>query len=301
LRKADGHFLKVFSGIYMLLAKRQFVALLLVFAASALQPGPVLPETFLRDIPESGADGGFAAQTISDFLDEKLEYDISFLWFKRAAAGSASFSREGDGYKAVLQAETKGFVGFVTGHRKHVYIAHMKFDPEGNKLRTYLFERYVTIRNREEKTLNWIDYRQRSLAWKDYKNGALAEERVESIPEGIEYEDILSAYYNFRLGLFGPAERGRKFQVNTIPEKGESLIGVSISSEEEAEQSRKLFGSGHDEALMHIKVRVPRSIFRSKRGEVDIWIDGRMRPVKGIVRDYIGFGDIRSALSGWDD
>ncbi|MBE9535902.1 MAG: DUF3108 domain-containing protein [Proteobacteria bacterium] len=289
----------------MALTRRRFIPLLIIFAASVLQAGYVLPETVPNVNPEpvknAGVGGDFAAQAISDFLDEKLEYEISFLWFKKAATGSASFSREGDGYKAVLQAETRGFVGFVTGHRKHIYVSHMKFDPEKKKLRSYLFERFVTIRKREEKTLNWVDYKQRSFAWKDYKKGDLVDEGVEPIPKGVEYEDILSAYYNFRLGVFGPAERGRKFQVNTIPEKGESVIGVNITSEEEAEQSRKLFGSGYDEDLMHIKVRVPRVIFRSKKGEVDVWVGGRMRPVKGIVRDYIGFGDIRCALSGWDD
>jgi len=289
----------------MAFTRRKFIVLLVIFAASVLQSSSVLPETVIKGVSnsEKSAETGrdFAAQSISDFLDERLEYDISFLWFKKAAVGSASFSREGDGYKAVLQAETKGFVGFVTGHRKHVYISHMKFDPEKKKLRTHLFERFVTIRKSEEKTLNWIDYKQRSLAWKDYKEGQLVVERVDSIPEGLEYEDILSAYYNFRLGVFGPAEEGRKFQVNTIPEKGESVIGVNISSEEAAEESRRLFGRGYNETFRHIKVRVPKSIFRSKRGEVDVWIDGRMRPVKGIVKDYVGFGDIRSALSGWDD
>lgn len=289
----------------MIFTRRQLIALIVVFAASMLQPGPALPETVIRAMTEvektSEEDGDFAVQAISDFLGEKLEYDISFLWFKKAAVGSATFSREGDGYKAILQAETKGFVGFVTGHRKHVYISHMKFDPEKKKLRTQLFERFVTIRKSEEKTLNWIDYKKRSLECKDYKKGELIVERVDPIPEGVEYEDILSAYYNFRLGVFGPAEEGRKFQVNTIPEKGESVIGVNISSEEESAQSRKLFGSAYNEALMHIKVRVPKSIFRSKRGEVDVWVNGRIRPVKGIVKDYIGFGDIRSTISGWDD
>jgi hypothetical protein len=189
----------------------------------------------------------------------------------------------------------------VTGYRKHVYISHMKYVPEKKKLRAYFFERFVIIRKREEKTLTWLDYGERSMTEKDYKNGEMQKERVDPIPDGIEYEDILSAYYNFRLGVFGPAERGRKFQVNTIPEKGESVIDINITSEEEAEQSRKLFGHGHNDALRHIKVRVPKVIFRSKKGEVDIWVDGRIRPVKGIVKDYIGFGDIRSTLSGWDD
>lgn len=289
----------------MSFTKRKFIVLLVVFVSSLLGPGYALSESFLKTLPGPGKpverDAAFAAQTISDFLGEKLEYDISFLWFKKAATGSASFSREGDGYKAILQAETKGFVGFVTGYRKHLYISHMKYDPEKKKLRTHLFERFVTIRKREEKTLNWLNYVEGARKEKDYKNGEMKREEVFLIPEGIEYEDILSAYYNFRVGFFGPAERGRKFQVNTIPEKGETVININITSKEEAEQNRKLFGNGYDDALMHIKVRVPKVIFRSKKGEVDIWVDDRIRPVKGIVRDYIGFGDIRSTLLGWDD
>jgi hypothetical protein len=166
-------------------------------------------------------------------------------------------------------------------------------------LRTSLFERFVIIGKQEEKTMTRLDYGSMSVSWQDYKNGKLAEETSEPVPEGTEYEDILSAFYNFRLGVYGPASTGRSFQVKTIPEKGQSVIDVNIPGEEEAEDMKRLFGLHYDERLIYVKVRVPKEIFKSKNGEVYIWVDDRIAPVKGIVKDYVGFGDVRSSLQGW--
>jgi len=112
----------------------------------------------------------------------------------------------------------------------------------------------------------------------------------------VEYEDILSAFYNFRIGAYGPIKRGRAFKVRTIPEKGKSTIDVDIPDREGAAKSKWLFGRHFDEDLLLVKVRVPKEIFRSKTGEVSILIDDRIVPLQGIVQDYIGFGDVKGIL-----
>lgn len=236
--------------------------------------------------------------SIDYFLTEKVEYDISFLWFKKAAFGMLTFEREGDGYKTVLQVETKGFVGFFTAYRKHTYISHISYLPERGKFRARRFERYVTIKEKQEKTITDLNYETRTMSWKDYKNGILKEDKSEPMPGEYDYEDVLSAFYNFRMGVFGPIKRGREFSVNTIPEKGMSTIEVKIGSLAESYRSKRLFGDGFRKEMFHIKVTVPKEVFRSKHGEVDIWVDEQIIPIRGVVKDYIGFGDIRGTLKG---
>ncbi len=238
----------------------------------------------------------FPFKTIDYFLNEKAEYDMSFLWFKKAAVGSFRFLREGSGYKAILEAETKGFVGFFTSYRKHVYVTHLTFLPESGKFRSNLFERYVVIKTKEERTNTKLDYEKRVMSWVKSKNGKVFEEKSKPIPEEMVYEDILSAFINFRMGAYGPIKRERKFKVHNIPTKGQSIIDVNITSREEADGDKKLFGKGYDENLLYMKIKVPREIFKSKTGEVSLWIDDRLIPLKGVVKDYIGFGDIQASL-----
>lgn len=235
-------------------------------------------------------------KNIDYFLNEKVSYDIHFLWFTRAAAGSLHFSREGEGFKAILEAETKGFIGFLTFYRKHTYISHMSYLPERNKMRADFFERYVTIGGKAEKTFTWTDYDRRVLIRKDYKREKLVENAEEPIPEGVEYEDILSAFYNVRLGYYGPVRRGRQFIIRSLPSEGVSTIEVNFTTREESIKSSHLFGDKFDADMLSARVKVPRDLFKSKTGEVNILFDDAIVPVYSVVKDYIGFGDIMAVL-----
>ena len=271
----------------------------LLFARLIL-PRPLSARSLkVQPVPDGGGgDKDFISsfKTIDDFLGEDVAYDISFLWFKRAAEGRLKFTREGEGYMAVLEAETKGVVGFFTSYRRHRYVSHLSWLPETKKFRVDLFERHVIIGKREEKTYTWLDYDRHMMSWEDYKRGALRENKSEPIPNGVEYECILSAFYNFRMGVFGPVKRGRNFSIRTIPEKGKSTIDVSITTREEALRKRRLFGKAFDPRLFCLSVRVPKEIFRSKTGEVSILFDEELLPVVGVVKDYIGFGDVKGML-----
>lgn len=253
-------------------------------------------ELYLSPGPTPTLPTPISFKDIDYFLNEEVKYDINFLWFKKAAEGSFKFTREGKGYRAVLEAETKGFIGFFTSYRKHRYVSYMTYLPEKRKLQVNRFERYAIIRKREEKTITDLDYDTRLMNWEEYKKGRLIEEKSEPIPEGAEYEDILSAFYNFRMGVFGPIEKNRKFEVNTIPEKGVSTISVKICGEEDAPLARKLFGSFFSDDLVHVKVKVPKDIFKSKKGEVSMLLNDKIIPLQGVVKDYIGFGDIKGTL-----
>ena len=286
----------------MLCGRRKFLALSAMMVASLLRPCFALPSTPKTERDSNPLEGVKEKEqltsltSIDHFLSEKVHYDLSFLWFSKAAIADMQFVREGKGYKAILQAETKGFVGFFTSYRKHTYISHLVYSPEKKKFRVTQFERYVTIKKKEEKTITYLDYDAGIISWVDYKYGKLIEEKAEAMPDAFDYEDVLSAFYNFRMGVFGPIRRDRSFQVQTLPEKGVTTIDVNIANAEASNRSKRMFGEGFNKKMFHVKVKVPKEIFSSKRGEVDIWLDEKVIPLKGVVKDYIGFGDIKGTL-----
>lgn len=280
--------------------RRKFLVFLALFTSWLFKPRLSFPSSAL---PESGSEASdilgkntIKFKTIDDFLYEELHYDIGFLWFRRAATGTLSFSRSGDGYRAEMQAETRGFIGFFTSYRRHAYISYLDYLPEEKKLRSRRFDRQVIIGKKKDSTITELDYEKKLMSWTRYKMDKPVKSDAESIPEGIEYEDIMSAFYNFSLGCYGPIERGRSFQVRTIPDKGESTIYVRIPDLDDMIQEKKLFGKGFNRDLIQIKVKVPKKIFKSKSGEVSWWIDDDLKPLKGVVKDYIGFGDITGIL-----
>jgi len=256
----------------------------------------VSPPVSRSNSPAVKGSSAVALKNIDFFLREKVNYDIHFLWFTKAAAGRLLFSREGEGFKAILEAETKGFIGLVTLYRKHTYISHMSYFPERKKMRVDFFERYVKVGRSEEKTLTWTDYNRMLLRRKDYKKGRLVEDAKEPIPPGVEYEDILSAFYNVRLGYYGPIRRGRQFIIRSLPSEGVSTIEVHFTTREESTKSGHLFGDDFNENMLSARVKVSKELFKSETGEVNLLFDDALIPVYGVVKDYIGFGDIMAIL-----
>ena len=275
--------------------RRRFIYQMLLFAGWLLKPRlafparpPTLPPTY-KIIEE-------LERSIEGFLDEKFNYDIAFLWFKKAASGSFKLTREGDGYMAILEAETKGFIGFLTSYRRHIYRSHMSYLPDEKKLRVHFFERHVTIGKKVEKTLTRLDNDKGIIQASFFEKGELVRVEDEPIPKGVEYEDILSAFYNARIGHYGPLEAGRHFQIRTIPSEGESVIDVEILSRDEALQWRRDLMEGSEEKFIAAKIRLPRKLFESKKGEVSALFNEALIPVQGVVKNYIGFGDMKCSL-----
>lgn len=284
----------------MKFSRRKFITQMVLFTAWLLKPRISFPAgSELVALPVRSAledKGEVSLKDIDFFLEEKVNYDINFLWFTKAAVGKLYFLREGNGFKAVLEAETRGFIGFLTFYRKHIYISHMSYFPDLKRMRVDFFERYVKVGSSEEKTLTWTDYDRQVLRRKDYKRGSLIENVEEPIPEGVIYEDILSAFYNVRLGYYGPIKRGRQFIVNSLPSDGVSTIEVNFTTKEESLKHRDLFGDKFDENMLGARVKVSKDLFKSKKGEISMLFDDALVPVYGVVEDYVGFGDIMGIL-----
>lgn len=236
-----------------------------------------------------------STKTIEDFYGEKLVYDISFLWFKNAAEGITIFQREGEGCVAKLTAETKGFVGFITGYIKHLYVSHMKMVGEDIGLQPYLFEKSIIYQRKEEKIITSLDYENRTISWSTTKRGKIVEEKSESIPLSIVYYDILSALYNFRTSYYGEIQKGKDFLIYAIPEKNESEIHIHVGTRKEELKFKKEENIEDTEGYFLI-IKIPKEIFKTKQGEVLIWGNKDLLPLNVIVRDYIGFGDVRGTL-----
>lgn len=234
---------------------------------------------------------------IRRFNGEVLKWDIDFLFFTNAAVVEVRFFKENDLYQSILTAETKGFVGFFTSYRKHHY--HAKFDivDEGNRVRTQRFIRKVIIGDRVEETSHILDYTTRTHFYMDYTNGELDEQDREDIPEGIYFDDILAAFYNFRNGVYGKVKKGEGYYITTIPEKSMKAIQVYIHTEEE---KREIANSGalkpQNEYL--IKIKIPKDVFKTKDGELIFWTSPHLIPLETTVKNYILLGDLRGKFSG---
>lgn len=236
------------------------------------------------------------AGQITRFSGETLYYDISFLWFKNAASAKVSFFKKNGKYFSVLEASTKGFVGFFTSYRKHFYETQFEVIDNGKKLRPKTFLRQVIIGSQVEGTRHHFDYTKRLHTWEKHLDGEKIETGQEEIPSDSAFNDILTSFYNARNSVYGKLKKGMQFKIKTIPEKGHDEISVHIWSGQDQEKFRiEENREKKDEFLVNINV--PKEIFKSKTGELMVWTSKHYVPVETIVKDYILLGDLHARFT----
>ncbi len=230
------------------------------------------------------------------FLGESIYFDISFLWFDNAAEAKISLFEQNGQLRAKLEAQTKGFIGWFTAYRKHVYEAKLEVIENGTRLRSKEFYRIVDDGATLEKSDHFLDYNQRKHFWKKTQNGEIFEDKSEDIPIGTNFDDILTAFYNFRNGVYGKLKKGQSYEIPTIPEKGHKTLTVQIRTEEEEKTARLEENRPLADELL-LRVKIPKEIFKTENGEIFFWASKHFIPLETTVKDYILFGDLHAILA----
>jgi hypothetical protein len=254
-------------------------------------------------VRETGADSstplskGGKGSIAEFFKGEELDYEIGFWLFKRAALGKVSFAEtETKGhYLATLKGETLGVLGWVTRYRVDTYRSTMEEIDGGRCLRSLSFEEDVKIGSKLRKRTHFFDYQNRKwIHLRQRKDGSIVR-KEEEIPPGMVYDDFLTSSYNFRYGVYGEIERGKKYSVPTFPRKGSSSYDVMVSGKEE-EEKRKKSEKFKDEKEFYVKLYLDPEITHSKEGLIEGWLSKELYPIEGMIKDVGLFGDVRGAL-----
>jgi hypothetical protein len=231
------------------------------------------------------------------FQGEVLRYDIGFWIFRQVGEGMATFRSLGNGmYEAFHEGRTLGFVGWITRHRRDIYRSTMGTTEDGRRLIPYRFEEDVVIGEKVRKRITVYDYAARKVSIETQEEGRINREEAE-IPSGILYDDPMTAFYNFRFGVYGKVEPGKEFFIHTGPQDGSSkLIRLSVAPKEEEERRRAAETEKEGKDLF-IKVHLDKELVGSLHGEVEVWFSQDIIPMSGVAKDVFFYGDIIGRLT----
>jgi hypothetical protein len=276
-----------------LLTRRLFLKYLLGLPLLSSFPLP-LQETW-ADPPVLLRRGG---NSIGEFFKgEELHYEIGVGLFKRVALGKISFKEMGEKgrYLATLQGETLGVLGWVARYRVDTYRSIMEEVEGGRRLRSISFEEDVKIGNNLRRRTHFFDYQKRKwIKVRQRKDGVRVREEVE-IPPGMVYDDFITASYNFRYGVYGEIERGKKYTVATFPKKGPSSYEVRVASKEE-EEKRKKSEQFKDGKEYYVKLFLDPEVTHSKEGLIEGWLSKELYPIEGRIKNVMLVGDVKGTL-----
>lgn len=231
------------------------------------------------------------------FKGEELDFEIGLWLFKRAALAKLSCKEtEKKGrYVAVLQTEILGILGWLVRHRVDTYRATMEEVDEGRRLRGLSFEEDVKAGHTLRRQIHTFDYQRRKWVAERRKNDGMMEMTVQEIPEGMVYDDFITATYNFRFGVYGTIERGKKYTVATFPRKGVTCYEVTVTSKEEEEKRRKSERSREGKDFF-VRLLMDPEMTHSKRGMIEGWLSKELCPMEGAIKEVVLFGDVKGTL-----
>ncbi len=231
------------------------------------------------------------------FQGEELLYAIGVWPFGQVALGRLSFKElEQKGqYMATLQGETLGILGWVARYRTDAYRSIMEEVDGGRRLRSYLFEENVKIGSKVRWRTHLFNYSNRRWIKTRRKKDGTITRSEEIIPQGMVYDDFITASYNFRYGVYGQIERGRKYRVTTFPKNNITHYEVLVAGKEE-EDHRRRSEKAREGKEYFVKLFLDPEITHSKEGMVEGWLSKELYPIEGRVRDVVLFGDVTGRL-----
>lgn len=234
--------------------------------------------------------------SFDELVGREFSYDISFLWFDHLAKGRFSLlpGEQPGTYRAVLEARTLGVAAWLTQDRVQSYVALMERQQDG-QLRSLRYESRI-IRRRDKKLIErskrfTFDHVRREVRIEKLADGKQVWEEVRPMAAESTPNDILTAFFNFRAGYFGPLEAGRHYLVPTFNRQGAGNIEIDLLSSKERGALDFFPASG-----LVARLKVDPEIFDSEDGGIYVWLDDQLRPARGVVQNVIGLGDVRGSL-----
>jgi hypothetical protein len=232
------------------------------------------------------------------FLGEKLTYYLGFLWFDQAADCVIKLQRDelSGQYLASMCAKTRGFIGWLTGYRENLYVSHLEEIEGGRRLRPVLFEKRVTKGDNIDISTHRFDYQQKQIDFVIIRNNWIISQDCVDIPEGIIYEDLLSAFYNFRAGVFGEIKTGHNYVIPSLPDQGIDKYTVEVLDQAYSREIHQRQDWSTDTDFI-LRVKVSKEIFGTREGLIWIQMSKNSLPLRAVAEDAIGLGDVSGELN----
>lgn len=241
----------------------------------------------------SPGNGQISGQSIGErFSGEVLKYDFGFWIFKRAGEGFLTFQALGNGqYLAHHEGKTLGIVGWATRYRRDTYRSIMKMDREGRRFLPLRLEEEVVIGSSLRQRITEFDYFRGKIFTEDRRGGEVEREAVD-IPDGVFYEEPLTAFYNLRFGVYGKIKAGERYSIVTVPRAGRSkVIHLEVISEETGGGAWRV-GNGNGQRILRIQARMDKELVGSLQGALEGWFTEDMIPLGGVAKDLFFFADL---------
>ncbi len=224
------------------------------------------------------------------FIGEYLSYAISFWLFKNAASADMTFVKTSRGYEAVVEAQTSGVIGFLTRNMRETMKSVMRFDQKNCRFEPLLFQE--VMRQGEHERKKTVEFHHEKKVMVVIYENTNREKRViqKALPQG-NIDDLLSAFYNLRLGCYGNIKQGNNVAFTVWVKETPSKILINFPRSP-AKQQRPPF-----EAAYYAILSMDKNTTNIASKKLIGWLAHDLVPLRGMVENAYLFGDLHVRLT----
>lgn len=238
-------------------------------------------------LPQAWAERPALPSAPDMFAGETLYYKIDFWLLRGSAAGELCFTKTPGGYTALFEAETKGVLRLIAGHRKEIMESVMEYDQARQRLRPRIFtEIFIQDKMEIKRTLSF-DYEQGAFTCTRTYPGGKPRTIKAALPED-GFEDMLTLFYNFRMGCYGPQREGGTLKVPVVMKEQPSFITIDFPGPGSKQRAKRF----------NAELSMERNLTYARSKKLLMRLDDRAVPESALVIDAYFFGDLAITLTG---
>jgi hypothetical protein len=230
-----------------------------------------------------------AVRTPDIFIGEELKFDISFWLFKNAAHARMSLKKNGDTYTAAMEGETSGFIGFVTRHMHERMTSIMRFDTRRGCFQPLSFQEEFTQGDRTRKRTVTFNHEKRVLTV-TYEGISGKKKTFTRKFFKPDCDDLLTAFYNVRLGYYGDMQKGSRVPVVVYTKEKASTMHISFPSGDKSVPQSPCNGTHY------VVVAMDKDLTNIASKQITGWLSPDRVPLCGTVEDAYLLGDLKVIL-----
>lgn len=224
------------------------------------------------------------------FCGERLHYEMGFWLFRNAAAAQLTFSKKPQGFEALFEAETTGLTRIITGHKKEIMRSVMEFDERTRRFRPLTFQELFTDGRRQMDKMLTFNYHDNTYTVSIKMDNRSIFSKTKTLP-AVTFDDLLTFFYNLRIGHYGPVEPGLSFKVCLLMSVRPSYLGIMFRNDD---------NSGSSEVYYDAVFNMEKILTQARSKTVSCRLSRELIPVYGVVEDAYYFGDLTVRLRSRD-
>ena len=235
-------------------------------------------------------------QGLGSWVGQALEYKVSCSLVEDFAEGQIwvqgiSSSRK---YLAVMKTRLQGIVGVLALQRTDLLASLVEWEPDRGRFVPLWHADQVARQGSWRRKV--LVFEARGEAYTEHKLGPDGSRKRKVPQQGRPLDDPLSAFLNWRAGVYGPLKPGQTFLIDNLARKDPLALRLRVATEEEARSKRP--GSQSDQWAFLLQADLDRELAESLRGSLEGWLDTQWVPLYARANNVRLVGEVWARLSG---